>query len=131
DIKFVHPVYLRDRADILHRLIEQLERLAALGARWGFPAHGEPIEQPSRVLRATYAHRLMRERKVIDALQRVGPCDADTMLPIAYDDTAMTLWPLARLSLAAHLDKLVGEGRARSLPGQRFALIDASAQQGG
>lgn len=90
--------------------LEQLRRLADLDARLGLPAHGEPIERPSRVLRATHDHRLMREGKVVDALARCGPCDVDTLLPDVYDDTPVALWPLAKMSLMAHLSKLADEG---------------------
>jgi hypothetical protein len=41
------------------------------------------------------------------------------LLPEAYADTPKLLWPLAERSLRAHLDKLVGEHRAREVsPGR-------------
>jgi glyoxylase-like metal-dependent hydrolase (beta-lactamase superfamily II) len=91
--------------------LEQLQRLADLDARLGLPAHGEPIEAPSRVLVATRAHRLMREGKVVAALRkREGFTQAEALLADVYDDVPMTTWPLARLSLLAHLEKLVEDG---------------------
>jgi glyoxylase-like metal-dependent hydrolase (beta-lactamase superfamily II) len=102
--------------------LEQLERLAALEARLGLPGHGEPVEWPSALLRATRAHRLMREARAASAVLRAGPRGAllDELLEVVYDDTSMTLWPIARLSLRAHLDKLVEEGRVRAAPGDRY-----------
>ncbi len=101
--------------------LEQLERLARLEARLGLPAHGDPIEKPSRVLRATHAHRLMREGKVVRALRAAGgSVRVDELLAEVYDDTPVAVWPLARLSLLSHLDKLVGEGKVREHSADRF-----------
>ena len=49
------------------------------------------------------------------ALIEVGPTGAtiSALVPKAYADTPPTIWPLARLSLEAHLIKLEREGRAR------------------
>ncbi len=91
--------------------LEQLQRLAQLDAKLGLPAHGEPIEKPSRVLLATHAHRLMREGKVVAALRkREGYSRVEELLADVYDDVPVTTWPLARMSLLAHLEKLVGDG---------------------
>ncbi|WP_437810004.1 MBL fold metallo-hydrolase [Sorangium sp. So ce1078] len=51
----------------------------------------------------------------------------EALLPIAYADTAPHLWPLARLSLEAHLIKLEREGRAVRRDGRwrRAAADDA------
>ncbi|WP_437631978.1 MBL fold metallo-hydrolase [Sorangium sp. So ce854] len=95
--------------------LAQLERLAALGARVALPAHGEPIDAPEALFRRVVAHRLERERRVLAALEGAGEGGAtlDGLLPVAYADTAPALWPIARLSLEAHLIKLEREGRAR------------------
>lgn len=95
--------------------LAQLERLAALGARVALPAHGEPIDAPEALFRRYVAHRLGRERRVLAALEGAGEGGAtlDGLLPVAYADTAPALWPIARLSLEAHLIKLEREGRAR------------------
>jgi glyoxylase-like metal-dependent hydrolase (beta-lactamase superfamily II) len=95
--------------------LEQLERLAALDARLALPAHGEPIESPSLLFRRYVAHRLMREAKVLAAVAGHGLDGAtdDELLPDTYDDTPVTIWPIALLSLRAHLAKLEGEGRIR------------------
>jgi ribonuclease/clavin/mitogillin len=91
--------------------LEQLARLEALGARVALPAHGDPIEDPSAAFRHYIAHRTMREDKVVAGL-RTGPRTAADLLPEVYSDTPVHLWPFAALSLQAHLDKLVSEGRA-------------------
>ena len=40
----------------------------------------------------------------------------------AYDDVPVTTWPIALLSLRAHLEKLVTEGRVRH-EGSRYAGV--------
>jgi len=90
--------------------LEQLARLEALGARVALPAHGDPIERPSETFRRYITHRGMREDRIVGAL-RAGPRTAAEILPDAYADTPAHVWPVAALSLAAHLEKLVAEGR--------------------
>jgi glyoxylase-like metal-dependent hydrolase (beta-lactamase superfamily II) len=94
--------------------LAQLERLARLDARVALPAHGEPIAEPTALFRQYVAHRLMREAKAIRALRRRAEgTSARELLPEVYDDVPEATWPLALLSLSAHLDKLVGDGVAR------------------
>ena len=90
--------------------LEQLARLESLGARVALPAHGDPIDAPAALFRRYIQHRTMREEKIVAAL-RAGPRTAADALPDAYADTPAHLWPIAALSLAAHLEKLVAEGR--------------------
>jgi hypothetical protein len=59
----------------------------------------------------------MREAKIIDALarraaSRSSPASLDVLLPEVYGDTSPMIWPIARMSLEAHLLKLEREGRA-------------------
>jgi len=93
--------------------LEQLDRLARLDAFVALPSHGDPIEQPSRLFRHYVLHRLMRERKVLAAVGRAPPggATAEELVPEAYADTAVHLWPIALLSLKAHLAKLADDGR--------------------
>jgi glyoxylase-like metal-dependent hydrolase (beta-lactamase superfamily II) len=92
--------------------LQQLERLASLDASVALPAHGEPIDEPTVLFRKYVAHRLAREAKVLAAVKRVGPSGADAaaLVPEAYADTPAHLWPIAKLSLEMHLEKLEREG---------------------
>jgi glyoxylase-like metal-dependent hydrolase (beta-lactamase superfamily II) len=100
----------------MRRYLVELERLAALGAKTALPAHGDPIVEPAGLFRHYIVHRTMREKKVLAALSRMGEpgATAAELVPVAYDDTPSAAWPLARLSIEAHLVKLVAEGLARS-----------------
>lgn len=103
--------------------LSQLRRLEALHARLGLPAHGEPIPNPSTVLRKTHDHRLMREDKVMAAIG-TGGSELEQLLERAYDDTPVMLWPLARLSLQSHLDKLVHEQRVYAEGDRWYAIVE-------
>jgi len=92
--------------------LEQLRRLSALSASVALPAHGDPIETPSRLFDHYVAHRLLRERKVLSAVAGSGSGGGslEELVAVAYDDTPRQIWPIALLSLEAHLEKLVAEG---------------------
>ncbi len=95
--------------------LAQLERLAALDATLALPAHGDPIDAPTAVFERYVVHRKMREEKIVGALGAGGLGVVD-LLPLVYDDVSPAIWPLAKLSIEAHLEKLVGEGRVARLP---------------
>jgi hypothetical protein len=71
-------------------------------------------------------HRLARERKVLDALVRMDEATLDELVLQVYEDVPARLHRVAQRSLAAHLDKLVAEGRVRTVGG-RYAPVNASA----
>ena len=92
--------------------LQQLDRLASLDASVALPAHGDPIDEPSVLFRKYIAHRLAREAKVLAAVKLAGVAGAEAgaLVVDAYADTPMHLWPLAKLSLEMHLEKLEREG---------------------
>ncbi len=92
--------------------IESLRKMAELEPAALLPAHGDVIQQPQAVLSFYIEHRLMRERKVLEALEARGkPSRPRHLVAQAYDDTPKHLWPLALQSIEAHLIKLEREGR--------------------
>ncbi|MCB9650199.1 MAG: MBL fold metallo-hydrolase [Deltaproteobacteria bacterium] len=109
-----------DEGDMAEYLA-QLARLRALPPRVLLPAHGPPIVDGYGKLDEYIAHRLMRERKVMDALVAVGEGRPEDLLPMAYDDTPAHLYPLAARACRAHLDKLVHEGRVTRIH-ERFKV---------
>jgi glyoxylase-like metal-dependent hydrolase (beta-lactamase superfamily II) len=99
--------------------LASLATLLARPATRLLPAHGPAIEDGPGKLREYIAHRTMREDRVLAALRAVTDASSSELVPSAYADTPKPLWPLAERSLRAHLDKLVGEGRAREVtPGR-------------
>ncbi len=106
-------ILIEPRDGDMAEYLAQLDRLANLGAKVALPAHGEPIVEPTKLFRHYIAHRLAREAKVLGALSALSAASSiDGILPVVYADTPPFLWPLARLSLEAHLIKLERDGRA-------------------
>jgi ribonuclease/clavin/mitogillin len=97
--------------------LQQLSRLEALGAEVALPAHGDPIENPGRLFRAYRAHRLMREERVVIAMGKDGGT-LDELVPRAYSDVGPEVYPIARMSLEAHLVKLERDGRVKKTDGR-------------
>ncbi|GAB5413104.1 MAG: MBL fold metallo-hydrolase [Congregibacter sp.] len=73
------------------------------------PGHGEVIDDSRREVEHLVAHRLGREAKVVAGLEKLGPCDMDTLVAEVYDDVDPALHPWAKLSMHAHLIKLERE----------------------
>jgi glyoxylase-like metal-dependent hydrolase (beta-lactamase superfamily II) len=91
--------------------LESLRKMATLEPTALLPAHGKVINQPRAILSFYIEHRLMREKKVLDALRaRAKPSRPRHLVAQAYDDTPKHLWPLALRSIEAHLIKLEREG---------------------
>ncbi|MEW5864640.1 MAG: MBL fold metallo-hydrolase [Pseudomonadota bacterium] len=104
-----------------------LEALAKENAAILAPGHGYLIGNPAKEIRRLIAHRLAREKKVTDAIARLGAPSAEELLPLVYDDVHPRIHPVAARSLAAHLDKLVADGAVRVREG-RYTLAAAGAQ---
>jgi glyoxylase-like metal-dependent hydrolase (beta-lactamase superfamily II) len=81
------------------------------------PGHGDVMERGKQVLEALRAHRLAREDKVLRSLARLSAATLDALTPVVYDDVTTDRHQWARLSLQAHLIKLVHDGRVSELNG--------------
>ncbi len=110
----------------MQRYIAELERLRARAPRVVLPAHGEPIAAPDALFERYIEHRLMREKKILHALRAFGDDGAtasDLVAPV-YDDVPGVARRLASMSIAAHLVKLVREGRATTDGNRHRASTD-------
>jgi ribonuclease/clavin/mitogillin len=100
----------------MNAYLASLARMKALAPSMLLPAHGPviggPAGKPEAKIDEYVTHRLWRERRVVDALERLGASTAAALLPVAYADVPRAVYPLAELSLIAHLVKLVEDGRA-------------------
>jgi recombination protein RecT len=76
------------------------------------PAHGYVMGGPDNEALTTIAklkaHRLLREAKVMAAMQAQPNGTLDDWLPMAYADVPERLWPVAKRSLMAHVARLQG-----------------------
>lgn len=93
----------------------QLERLAALGVRALYPAHGPPAVHGRALILAFLAHRADREARVEAALDSPGQLPEVTAR--AYADVPPAVLPVAERSCLATLLKLAAAGRAAESDG--------------
>jgi glyoxylase-like metal-dependent hydrolase (beta-lactamase superfamily II) len=98
------------RGGHLATYLASLERLAALRPERIYPGHGGVIERPVDLIHAYLAHRRMREREVLEWLER-GVTRVDDLVARIYPDLGLALVPAARQTIEAHLEKLRDEGR--------------------
>jgi len=105
----------------VQKYIFSLERLAGLDAALALPSHGEPIDEPTALFLKYIAHREKREKIIYEAVAACGPRGGTVaeLVAASYSGTPMHLWPLAELTLKAHLVKLVREGRVLSFEHER------------
>ena len=90
--------------------LDALRRLRALPLEVLCPGHGPAVADPAGKLDEYLAHRLDRERRLLDALDR-GLRGEDELLDEVWDDAPAPLRPAAAVTMRAHLAKLAGEGR--------------------
>ena len=76
------------------------------------PAHGFLMDKPYKVLDRLITHRMVRESKVIAALDELGPSDEGALVARVYAEVPSAMHALAKRSLLAHLLKLEEEGKA-------------------
>lgn len=102
-----------------------LERLVGTGLRRLYPGHGPVIDHPDDILASYLAHRLDRERQIVQALHD-GAASVDGVVAMVYEDVDPALHPVAAVSVAAHLRALVADGRADEtlLDGYTPALLE-------
>jgi recombination protein RecT len=74
------------------------------------PAHGHVIGGPDNEAAAAIArlkaHRLAREAKIINVMQALPEGTLDDWLAQVYDDVPQRMWPVAKRSLLAHIDRI-------------------------
>ena len=93
--------------------IESLQLLLKYPLQFIAPGHGELMDQPKEAVDWLVSHRLGREQKVVEGLQKTGRVSLDELVKVVYDDVDSSLHKMARLSLSAHLIKLQHDKRAR------------------
>ncbi len=110
----VSPVILPPDGD-MGAYLDSLDKLEAYDFEHIAPGHGAIMNRGKRVLSMLHAHRLARERKVLERL--TGPATLDSLTPAVYDDVPKDRHPWARLTLEAHLIKLRREGKVAHADG--------------
>jgi glyoxylase-like metal-dependent hydrolase (beta-lactamase superfamily II)/8-oxo-dGTP pyrophosphatase MutT (NUDIX family) len=94
--------------------LDSLDRLQAAceteGLDFILPAHGHVLGNAAQAIARLKAHRLAREAKVAAAMQALPEGTPDDWVRLAYSDTPERLWPVAKLSLLAHVQRIESLG---------------------
>jgi glyoxylase-like metal-dependent hydrolase (beta-lactamase superfamily II) len=103
-------VFIAPDPGALSGYLDGLANLRSRSLRLLCPGHGPLVPDPNAKLDEYIAHRLDRERRLLEAIDS-GARSVDEMLDAAWGDVPSQLRPAAAVTLAAHLDKLADEGR--------------------
>lgn len=90
--------------------LESLDRLDAACATHSIefiaPAHGYVIGDAPAAIARLKAHRMQREAKILRVMQAQPEGSLDDWVKKAYDDVDPRIWPVAKRSLAAHVERI-------------------------
>ena len=89
--------------------LDSLRRLQQLDLELICPGHGPWVTDPQAKLEEYVEHRMMRERRLLAALER-GERSRVALLAEVWDDVPAELRPAAAMVMQAHLDKLRSDG---------------------
>jgi glyoxylase-like metal-dependent hydrolase (beta-lactamase superfamily II) len=92
--------------------VASLEKLLGRDETRYLPAHGEPVDEPRKLVRGMILHRRQREAQVLAALA-AGPARIADMVAAMYRAVDPRLHPAAARSVLAHLLDLERRGRVR------------------
>jgi glyoxylase-like metal-dependent hydrolase (beta-lactamase superfamily II) len=103
-------VFIAPDPGALASYLAALARLRERSLEVLLPGHGPPVSDPAAKLDEYIAHRLDRERRLIEAVD-AGRRSTEELLDYAWADVPPGLRQAATVTLAAHLDKLADEHR--------------------
>ena len=90
--------------------LESLDKLdaacAAQQVTFILPAHGHVLAPARQVIAQLKAHRLAREAKVLAVMRADPDGTLDDWVAKAYDDVPARVWPVAKRSLLAHVERI-------------------------
>ncbi|MGW8202089.1 MBL fold metallo-hydrolase [Sphingomonas sp. VDB2] len=102
--------------------MRSMQRLLERDDRIYYPAHGEPIENPQRLVRGMMGHRKQREGQILRFLARNGDSAIPDMVAEMYKGVDPRLYGAAGRSVLAHLIDLDGRGLAAPLEDGRWQM---------
>ena len=107
-----------DMADYMRSMQRLLDRHDTIY----YPAHGDPVSNPRRLVRGMMGHRKQREGQIMRFLERNGASEIPAMVAQMYKGVDPRLHPAAGRSVLAHLIDLDGRGVAEVAGDGRWQL---------
>lgn len=90
--------------------LDSLDALAAAcrehGIEFILPAHGYVLGFAPQAIAMLKAHRLQREAKIVAAMRARPGGTLEDWVELAYDDVPPRMWPVAKRSLLAHVQRI-------------------------
>lgn len=87
------------------------------------PGHGDYLNDPKLVTNWIFNHRLTREEKVLQSMQKLKETAIEDLLLDVYDDVDPHLHPIALWSLEAHLIRLEESNFVTKLENDHWRII--------
>lgn len=95
-----------DMTDYLESL-DRLDRACEeFGVEFILPAHGHVLGFARQAIAHLKTHRLQREARVLAAMRQKPGGTLDDWVELAYSDVPPRMWPVARRSLLAHVQRI-------------------------
>ncbi|HJT39266.1 MAG TPA: MBL fold metallo-hydrolase [Sphingobium sp.] len=107
-----------DMSDYMRSMQRLLDRRDAIY----YPAHGDPVDNPQRLVRGMMGHRKQREGQIVRFLERNGASEIPDMVAEMYKGVDPRLYGAAGRSVLAHLIDLDGRGIAAATGDGRWEL---------
>jgi glyoxylase-like metal-dependent hydrolase (beta-lactamase superfamily II) len=90
--------------------LDSLDRLAAAcdagGIEFILPAHGHVLGFAKQAIGMLKAHRLQREARIVAAMRERPAGTLEDWVELAYADVPPRMWPVAKRSLLAHVQRI-------------------------
>ncbi|MBG9389911.1 MBL fold metallo-hydrolase [Caenimonas aquaedulcis] len=102
-----------DMNDYLESLDKLLAACKTYGIDFILPAHGHVLGFAPKAIAHLKAHRLQREAKIVEAMRKRPQGALEDWVELAYDDVPPRMWPVAKRSLLAHVQRIEALGLAR------------------
>lgn len=100
--------------------LRSLDRVASLKPRLLFPGHWDPVTDAMGKLEEYRSHRLAREAQVLAEVRREGGTPRELTRRVYGPEVGEDLIAAAEMTMRAHLEKLVEEGKVLMHSGQRY-----------
>jgi glyoxylase-like metal-dependent hydrolase (beta-lactamase superfamily II) len=100
--------------------LRSLEKVAALKPRMLFPGHWDPVSDAMGKLEEYRTHRLEREEQILAEVRRGAGTARELTRRVYGEEVGEELLEAAEMTMRAHLQKLVDEGKVNLVSGDVY-----------